>query len=170
MSSLLHRVICAILFLLACTVIGGCGGGGGGAPAGPPTKAVVKLKTTGTLPVGITGIGAIDATVVYPTSAAKGLSITATDVVASGAAAGINIVPNTAVSGEVRTGSLTASGAGFPVGEFATLTFSIATGGAPVVGDFSVNSSNTTILASDDALTDLTSKGIAVEVMSVTFQ
>lgn len=170
MPSFFSRMLMPVLVSLSVALIAGCGGGGGGAPAGPPTKAVVKLKTTGTLPVGITGIGAIDATVVYPTSAAKGLSITAADVVASGAAAGINIVPNTAVSGEVRTGSLTASGAGFPVGEFATLTFSIAAGGAPVAGDFSVNSSNTTILGSDDALTDLTSKGIAVEVMSVTFQ
>ena len=126
------------------------------------TKVIVKLTTSGTLPIG-TSIGAIDTTVNYQTN--KGLSIAADDVVASGVASGAFVAPNTTTQGQVRLGNITLTGAGFPIGEFATLTFSIVTGNSPVPSDFTV-APGATILDSD--VNPL--NGISVIIQSVTIQ
>ena len=127
-----------------------------------PTKVIVKLATSGTLPTGI-NIGGIDTTVTYPTN--KGLSITANDVVASGVAAGSLAVPNINIAGEARIANIT--GTGFPIGEFATLTFSIASGSSPLATDFAV-APGATIL--DSTLNANKLNGVSVVVQSVTFQ
>lgn len=155
----------ATLALLAATffIISACGGGGGGAstPAAPPTKATVKLATSGALAVG-TSIGAIDTTINYST--VKGLSIVDGDVVTSGVAAGALIAPNTLTYGQVRVAGIT--GSGFPVGEFATLTFNIAPGFSPLAGDFTVAPGTTSIY--DSTVNPLGS--VTVVIQSVTFQ
>jgi len=148
--------------------IAGCGGGGGGGAVPvvtpPATKAIVKLATTGTLPAGTT-IGVVGATITYPTT--KGLSIAETDVVPSGVAAGGYVQANVTVPGEVILGNLTATSAGFPIGEFATMTFSIAPGNSPVAGDFAIKPGSTTVA---DFANILPVTSASVVIQSVTFQ
>lgn len=154
-------------------LLSACGGGGGGenAPVVAPTKVIVKLASSGTLPGTLplgTKIGAIDTTLTYATD--KGLSITESDVVTSGKALGTTMLPNAATNGKVRIGSMT--GSGFDVGEFATLTFKIAPGNSPLASDFNIDvtpGNITAIYASDSATTDISGQ-VSVKVQSVTFQ
>lgn len=130
------------------------------------TKAVVTLATTGTLPGGLT-IGGLQTDINYPVN--RGLSITNSNVVASGVATGSTLIPNTAVSGIASIGNLTLSGAGFLVGEFATLTFTISPGNTVSISDFTIVPGSTMIFASDNATTDLSNQ-ISVIIQRVTFQ
>lgn len=129
----------------------------------PATKVIVKLATTGTLPAG-TSIGGIDTTVTYPTN--KGLSIFEPNVVLSGVATGASVIPNVSIPGEARLALIT--GTGFGVGEFATLTFSIAVGNTPVAaGDFAV-APGATVLDATNSPQPI--PGISVVIQSITFQ
>lgn len=125
-----------------------------------PTKVIVKLATSGTLPAAAS-IAGIQTTVNYVTN--RGLSIVDSDVVVSGVAAGAIILANTGTSGQAVIGNI--SGAGFPVGEFATMTFSIAPGFFPVSGDFIVAPGATILDSNINTLT-----GLSVVIKSVTFQ
>jgi len=128
-----------------------------------PTKAIIILATSGTLPA-TTTIGALDTTINYSTN--KGLSIASSDVVASGVATGAFVAPNTNNVGQVRLANLTLSGTGFPIGEFATLTFSIVAGNYPVTSDFTVAPGTTSIYDSNVNLLS----NISVIISSVTLQ
>jgi hypothetical protein len=157
-----------LFFLAAVAAVQfGCGGGGGGGPAPvvQPTKAIVKLETGGgTLPSGtfIGGIG--PATVTYPTT--KGLSITDSNVVTSGAGVGAGsfLQPNVTVPGQVRVALINVS-PGILSGEFATLTFSIASGNSPVAGDFTIAAGAPVIDTNSAAI-----PGFTVSIKSVEFQ
>lgn len=156
------------LFFLAvvATVQFGCGGGGGGGGTAPvvPTQAIVKVATSGTLPAG-TLIGGIDVTLTYPTT--KGLSITDSNVIASGVSAGSLIQPNLTNPGQARVALVSATG--IQTGEFATLTFNIASGNSPVAGDFVVAA--TTGVSNPFVNTNGTAiPGMTVTIASVTFQ
>jgi len=152
------------LFLaMAIAILAGCGGGAGvSQPAGAitqPTKAIVKVRTNGTLPSGTT-IGGIDAFVTYPTT--KGLSVTESSVVASGVASGSMFAANVITTpGQVHLIFITTNG--IQAGEFATLTFSIAAGNSPIAGDFAI--------ASGASVVDTNPiPGMTVEIQGITFQ
>jgi hypothetical protein len=126
-----------------------------------PTKAIVKVSTSGTLGSGIL-IGAIDTTVSYSTG--SGLSITAANVAASGVS---NIGPttNANTAGQVRFALTTTSGLG--LGEFVTLTFDIAAGKFPTTQDFSIAALPATKIL-DTNVNNL--PGVSVIISSVTIQ
>lgn len=89
-----------------------------------PTQAIVKVRTSGTLPSG-TAISAIKTTVNYP--ATRGLSISENNVVASGTGTGSLFVANVSTTpGQVLLALISLNG--IQAGEFASLTFSIAPG------------------------------------------
>jgi hypothetical protein len=164
----INRLIKFVLGMAVATMIG-CGGGGGSSltPTTPPptaTKAIVALTTTDASPAGLS-IGAISSTVTYSTN--KGLSITDADVVASGVAAGSTVAANVSTAGQVRIGLITVTP--FPIGQYATLTFSFAAGSPITAGDFSValNPANNDqiISASGSPIS-----GANVAILSVTFQ
>jgi len=148
-----------IILVVLLAALSGCGGGGDGAGT-PPTKAIVTLTTTGTLPAGVT-IGGIGATVTYATN--KGLTITTSDVVASGAGGGSTLVANTNTAGQVIIGLISASG--IQSGEFATLTFSFPAGSLPAAADFSVVASLGGVIGGGGAI-----PGLDVVIKSVSFQ
>lgn len=128
-----------------------------------PTKAIVKVRSTGTLPQG-TLIGAVGATVTYAGN--KGLSIapSTSTVLASGAAAGTNIIANANTPGSVVLGLINADG--FAAGEFATLIFSIAAGNFPELADFGISGSGLSVI---DTATH-TIPGIGVGIAGLTLQ
>lgn len=128
-----------------------------------PTRAVVKVRTTGLLPQGIL-IGGIGATVTY--SGGKGLSITASssDIGVSGAGLGSTMVPNVNTAGQVTLGLINVSGIGG--GEFATLNFAIAAGNFPTSQDFAISGSGLSII--DTATNNI--PGMGVGIASVTLQ
>lgn len=125
-----------------------------------PTQAIVKVRSIGTLPAGVL-IGGINATVTYATN--KGLSIAPSAVAASGAGAGTLLERNTNNAGQVVLGLITTSGIG--LGEFATLTFSIAAGNFPTEADFGVANGS---LAIDTATANL--PGVSAQILGVTIQ
>ena len=152
------------LFLtMALAILAGCGGGAMVKAPVAPTQAIVKVRTSGTLPAGAT-IGGIQTTLTYP--ATKGLSITDSGVVASGSgvSAGSFLIPNVNNPGQIVL-ILANVSPGIQSGEFATLTFSIAAGDSQVAGDFAIASGARVLDTNSTALTDL-----AVEIQSVTFQ
>ncbi|MBI2354049.1 MAG: hypothetical protein HYV06_03290 [Deltaproteobacteria bacterium] len=146
-------------------ILFGCGGGGGGnltqqtGIVTQPTKAVVKLATSGALPTGKL-IGGIEATLTY--AAGKGLSIGGSDAVASGVGSGSLLAANTNTAGQVRLGLIST---GIQTGEFATATFTIAAGNSPVAGDFAI-ASGANVIDTDS----VAQPGITVGIQSVTFQ
>ncbi|KAA0891333.1 beta strand repeat-containing protein [Oryzomonas rubra] len=126
-------------------------------PPAQPTIATVKLATTGTLPSGTT-IGGIDATVTYSTN--KGLTYSST--VVSGVGGSSFLTPNGTVNGQVALSLINTSG--IQTGEFATVTFNIASGNTPTASDFTLSSS---------AVTDTVAapiSGISVRILSVSIQ
>ena len=126
-----------------------------------PTQAIVKVSTSGSLAAGVL-IGAIDTTVGFSTNV--GLSILPANVVASGVS---NVGPtvNTNNAGQARFAFTTTSG--IPLGEFATLTFSIAPGNFPTSQDFGIASTPITKVL-DTQVNTL--NGVSVGISSVTIQ
>jgi hypothetical protein len=157
-----------LVVLLAALALTGCGGGegapapasGGGTPTPTSTKAIVTLTTTGTLPAGVT-IGGIGSTVTYATN--KGLTISDSNVVASGAAVGSTLVANTNTAGQVTIGLISASG--IQAGEFATLTFSFPAGSSLSAADFSAVASLGGVIGPNGPIS-----GLDVAIKAVTFQ
>jgi len=131
-----------------------------GVPFTAPSQVVVKVRTSGTLPAG-TLIGGINATVTYPTG--KGLGILSSGVAASGAGAGTTLISNPNNPGQVVLGLITTDGIG--LGEFATLTFSIANGAFPLLSDFGIAAGGTVINTTAGDL-----PGVAAGIQSVTVQ
>lgn len=125
------------------------------------SQAIVKVRTSGTLPAGAT-IGGIKATVTYPT--AKGLSITENNVVASDNGTGSLLAANVvSTPGQVLLALI--SSKGIQAGEFATLTFNIASDKMPLASDFGVASGASVFDTNATALS-----GISVEIQGVTLQ
>ena len=124
---------------LTLALLSACGSGGGGAPAEPPTKAIVKLSTSGAA----SQIGGVDVTIGLPT----GVTVKATAsppetdngvVVASGQAAVSSTLIATSGAGTVRIVLVNSGTNGFGTGEFATITCDLAEGTEPTAGDFTV--------------------------------
>ncbi|GFO68814.1 hypothetical protein GMLC_23930 [Geomonas limicola] len=128
-----------------------------------PTKAIVKVRSTGTLPQG-TLIGGIGATVTY--ASGKGLSIgsSSAEIAVSGAGLGSTMIPNVNTPGQVTLGLLNVSGIG--AGEFATLNFTIAAGNFPTIADFGISGSGLSII--DTGTNSI--PGMGVGIASVTLQ
>lgn len=124
-----------------------------------PTRAIVKVLTTGTLPAN-TLIGGVGATVLYSTN--KGLSILASNISTSGGGVGSTLVPNVNTLGQAVLGLINVSG--IPAGEFATLNFAIAAGNFPTAADFSISGSGLSIIDT----TTLNIPGMGAAIASVT--
>ena len=157
-----------LMLITGLAVMIGCGGGGGGDAAPSPTKAIVTLSTTGTLPSGIQ-IGGIQAKINLPAGVTAkanppvlNSAVLFTDagvVVASGSAAGAEFV-----TGVYSTGTTTVTYAvslgvskfsGFSTGEFAQVTCDIAAGSAPGAADFSISDVTIAELTTGAAITGL---------------
>lgn len=144
----MNTIIKSIL-LLAVVCLPACGGGGGGSTTPPaPTKAVLKINLTGTLPTSfaMSGLGmtvtlpanvtpevvagVVAATVVTPSGTFAGGTQTAPVYVAAsgGSPATLQIVLVNAVPAGVTQ-----------VGEVATVTLQLANGAAPASSAFAVN-------------------------------
>lgn len=126
-----------------------------------PTVAIVRVRTTGTLPLGSL-IGGVNAIVTANPSA--GLSIAPADISASGAGAGSTLVPNTTSVASVNLALINTSGV--QVGEFATLTYHISAGTFPAAGNFGVGLTGAGVI--DPFGGSL--PGIGVSILSVTIQ
>lgn len=130
--------------------------------AAQATQAIVKLATSGQLAPSGTLIGAIQATLTYPTT--KGLSIGVSDVVISGVGRGL-FAPNTNTPGQVSFGQIDIQ-PGIPIGEFLTATFSIAAGNPQVAaGDFAISAG-----ANITNVDGTAQPNVAVVILSVVIQ
>ena len=124
-----------------------------------PTKAIVKLQTTGTLAAGVL-IGGVDVTLTYPQAK---VSIVDAGVTASGVAAtNTLLVPNVTVAGQARAALVNAQ-PGFGVGEFATFSFDVIPGNLPVLADFAI--ANASVTSVNGAILNN-----PVSILSLTFQ
>ena len=124
-----------------------------------PTKAIVKLQTTGTLAAGVL-IGGVDVTLAYPQAK---VSIVDAGVTASGVAAtNTLLVPNVTVAGQARAALVNAQ-PGFGVGEFATFSFDVIPGNLPVLADFAI--ANASVTSVNGAILNN-----PVSILSLTFQ
>jgi hypothetical protein len=138
------------LFILVS--LAACGGGGGNNGPVPPTKAVIKLSMTGTLPAGTLIYGA-QATVnlpagvtakASPSSANPQVMVADNGVVsASGQASGAETYLATYLSSSPTASTYkvelsVAKSSGFLVGEFATVNCDITAGYSPAATDFTV--------------------------------
>lgn len=135
---------CILLLVVAMIlpVVAACGGGGGGAG---PTRAAVTLGTSGILPAGVDGIGAVDLTLTLP----AGVTVAATDqvtdagvVTASGNAAGatafgVYTAATATAAARVRVLIASSAGGGFGTGEFAKVNCAL-NDASPAPADFSV--------------------------------
>jgi hypothetical protein len=124
-----------------------------------PTTVTVKLATSGTLPIGKL-IGGIQAVATANPSA--GLTIQPSDVILSGVSAGSLLTPNTTNVASVQLALINTTG--FGTGEFATLTYHVASGTFPVAASFGV----TPVSVIDTVGAAL--PGITVAIQSVTVQ
>jgi adhesin/invasin len=126
-----------------------------------PTLAIVKLRTTGTLPAGTT-IGGVNA--IVSASPSAGLAITASDHAVSGAGAGSLLVAN---ANDVAADNLAViNSTGIQTGEFATLTYHLNAGRFAAASDFSVAPTGPGVI--DTA--GVTIPGAGVGILSVTVQ
>jgi hypothetical protein len=153
-----------LFMTMVMAILAGCAGGAMMVKAPvAPTQAIVKVRTSGTLPAGAT-IGGIQTTITYP--ATKGLSITESGVAASasGVGDGSFLISNVNNPGQVVL-ILANVTPGIQSGEFAMLTFNISAANSPVTGDFAIASGASVLDTNSTALT-----GMAVEIQSVTFQ
>ena len=152
-----HRLFARVI-LISLLLITACGGGGGGNTSGggnpQPTKAIVKIATTGTLPTG-TLIGGIDITLsmasgVSAKSASNPPETDAGVVVTSGVAIANSQILATytppAGTTHAKARLLIVNTSGFGTGEFATVTGDIASGYNPTAAEFSVTSFTVTDL------------------------
>jgi hypothetical protein len=153
----LPRSVCRVISVIAITlgVALGCGGSAtSNFDSTQPTKAVVKVSMTGTLPAGSL-IGGIDLTAML----APGVSLKSTSnppetdadvIVASGVASTNSQLlstytpPSGSTKGSARLFVINAGG--FGTGEFATVTGDIAAGYQPTSSDFSAASLTVTDL------------------------
>ena len=140
-----------------------CGGGGGGGSATPtpspvqPTKAVITLSMTGSLPSGAL-VYTTQATLNLPTgvtvkaspsSANPQVMVTDTGVVsASGQAAGAETVlasylASSTTASTSKVDLYMAKSGGFSVGEFAVVNCDIAAGHFPAATDFTITNFKT---------------------------
>ncbi len=126
-----------------------------------PTLAIVKLRTTGTLPTG-TLIGGINA--IVSAAPSSGLTIAAGGVSATGAGVGSMLVANTSNVAAINI-ALIING-GIQGGEFATLTYHIANGTFPVAGNFSAALTGAGVIDTNGVIIP----GISVSILSVTIQ
>lgn len=124
-----------------------------------PTLAIVKLNTTGTLPAA-TLIGGITATLTYPNT---GLTIAPAAISATGVAVGSVLTPNANTAGQVILGLLNTTG--LPIGEWATLTFTIQAGSFPTAASFAIAPGASVISEGTTTI-----PGISVGIESVTIQ
>ncbi len=161
------------IVLIATTALSGCGGGGGGAPSPPPatpTRAVLKLSTTGTG----TQIGGLDVIVQLPAGVTvKSTNAPETDagvVVASGQAASNSLVTSTYTPASggapafVRVGLVNGNTNGFDIGEFVTINCDLANGTAPSAADFVITSE--TVWGITGAVENGVSVTVGVELQS----
>ncbi len=138
-------------FILVSLVACGGGGGGGSAPV-QPTKAVIALSMTGSLPSGAL-VYTTQATLNLPTgvtvkaipsSANPQVMVTDSGVVsATGQAAGADLVIATYLASSTTASTskvelYMAKSDGFSVGEFAVVNCDIAAGHFPAATDFTV--------------------------------
>jgi hypothetical protein len=139
----MKRMLISMLILWTMSLLPACGGGGGGTDQ-QPTKAVVKILTSGTLPSG-THIGGIDATLNLP----AGVSVKAvpdtlnpnvlqTDsgvIAVSGVASGSNAaVIGTYTATQNAVSIHVVNAVGFGTGEFVTVTCNLASGATVTAG------------------------------------
>jgi adhesin/invasin len=134
-----------------------------------PTLAIVKVATTGTLPLGSV-IGGITAHVIANPSAgltvidtAPGVVPAQHDVVTSGVGIGSTLVPNVVNVADITLGLINATG--IAIGEFATLNYHVAVGTFPAAGDFTIAPGFTVIDTNGAAIA-----GVSVVIQSVTPQ
>ncbi|MDH4163771.1 MAG: hypothetical protein OEW15_13960 [Nitrospirota bacterium] len=165
---------------MSLTMAAACGGGGGGGGGGgntAPTTAIVTLATSGTLPAGVDGIGAIDITLALPAGVTVAATNQVTDsgvVTASGTATGAiafgtYTAATTTIPATVRVMITSSSAGGFGTGEFATVNC-ILNGTSPADADFTVLAESfqaVGIIVSTNSTTTITSSltpGMTVEL------
>lgn len=148
----IRLVFCGLLFLMLC--LAGCGGGGGSSsslPAGQLTgqsnTMTVKLSTSA--PAGqnvvLSGMGitlTLPAGVTVNTDASGGVA-SGVIKVAGGAAPGTAIAVYHAAAGStpatLELVVASSAAAGFGTGEFATVTFDLASGASPKAAEFGLS-------------------------------
>lgn len=155
-----------ILLFLALTlslfVLAGCGSDSDNTPTKPDnTKAVLKIKLTGTLPAN-KAIVLADFTLKLPSN----VTVPVTDaVVLSGTFAGGSMIPYTVGAAKLAVHAVNKVEAGVTeVGEVATITLQLANGATPKKEDFSFE----TVIVADPSGNPIS--GFSAEVASVTLQ
>jgi hypothetical protein len=148
-----YPVKTALLVMMSLLWSVGCGGQVTTTPTAPGSappadqKAVIALNTSGSLPSGTT-IGGLGVTLNLPDSVtvktdASGnvdSGVVATTGVAAGQATVITLYTKPSGTVPAKLHIVLASGsAGMTVGEFATITCSVGTGGMPTASDFSLS-------------------------------
>jgi filamentous hemagglutinin family protein len=132
LRSLIGLALCVALLAMF-----GCGGGSDG--AAPVATAVVKIATTGTGPVG--GVVALlnyssSKYTLPPNNPQPDGTNPKVVASANGLTAGTTVAGTLLSAGQVNL--IMANGTGIPVGEFATVTFTIIPGKTAAPGDFTI--------------------------------
>lgn len=165
------------ILIFALTVLSACGGAGtngtgntGGISTPQPTKAVVKLSTSGTT----TQIAGVDVTIALPSGVTVKSTVSPPEtdagvVIASGQAAANSLVTgvSTAVSGAspatVHLVLANSNANGFGAGEFATITCDLASGATPTASGFTVQSSKVDNTSASEILGATVSAAVVLE-------
>ncbi|MBK5273977.1 MAG: hypothetical protein JJE30_02845 [Desulfuromonadales bacterium] len=126
-----------------------------------PALAIVKVRTTGTLPVGTT-IGGVNA--IVSATPSVGLTIAPSDISASGAGTGSIIVDNTSNVASINVAIVNTGG--IQAGEIATLTYHVAAGTFPTASNFIVALTGGGVIDTNSVKIP----GIGVSILSVTIQ
>lgn len=163
-----------LLLSVVCLTACGGGGGGGSTPPSGPTKAVLKINLTGTLPTNFAMSG-LGVTVTLPANVTPEMAngvVSTSIIVPSGTYAGGTpttpvYVPATGGNlGNIQIALANSVPAGVTqVGEVATVTLQLANGAAPTASSFTI--SNVTII---DTLGNSNSTAMGATVESVTLQ
>jgi len=138
--------LASLILALGFTVLSACGGDSGSAPLpSPPTKAVIKIETAGTLDQGVM-IGGITVTGVLPAGVTvkatpdaqnPAFLVTDSDVVIASGVTGTNASAYATYNATNRKVNILVYGQeGFGIGEFVTVTCDIAPGTRPTAGSF----------------------------------
>jgi hypothetical protein len=168
----ISRIILTLICALTLTACGG-GGGGGSAPTAP-TKAILKINLTGTLPTNFAMSG-LGMTVTLPANVTPELAngVVATSVVAASGtyAGGAPTTPvyvaasgNSLATLQLALANAVPSGV-TTVGEVATVTVLLAGGAVPTTSSFVI--SNVTVI---DTLGNSNSTAMGATVASVSLQ